>query len=508
MSIEFKDCFLHFLDRELLETQGAYNRVIEESISRDVRFILLNSPGDLILSASFLFESKYAYAIFEEFYNFFVEGKFVIAITYDSIIKMVSAKQEQYKGKASLFPNYFNNLWHVLAESGVMFVPKKENTTIYIANEMLDKLQVYNLIEEKSNIPYLQEVIEERGKMAITHHLFDPVYQKQGVSERDQDAVNTLITECYIRSYMEYFDATIPAGLICGIYTYDYLSNNAPLADITFWVKLYKQIGLYRFVCTCPTILLEMIIKSDEQLIFLHSIEVWVSSYEKKYRNPKERIVSFNKLINKLNRYSDIFMQDYNLYIKRIQIVTDEIQKLNKSQDKERCNMEEKEKTVFVVHGRNMKIKQNVFIFLRSLNVRPLEWESAVKMTNKGAPTTLEVIKAGMKNSNGIIVLFTGDDLAKLKEEFWEAGENFDFESQPRQNVLIEAGMAMALYPDSTIIVRIGKQRDISDFAGINYINLNNQPEKRQAFVSRLKTIGIKIDDSGCDWLSVGDFNT
>ena len=53
-----------------------------------------------------------------------------------------------------------------------------------------------------------------------------------------------------------------------------------------------------------------MIIKSDEQLIFLHSIEVWVSSYEKKYRNPKERIVSFNKLINKLNRYSDIFMQD------------------------------------------------------------------------------------------------------------------------------------------------------------------------------------------------------
>lgn len=68
--------------------------------------------------------------------------------------------------------------------------------------------------------------------------------------------------------------------------------------------------------------------------------------------------------------------------------------------------------------------------------------------------------------------------------------------------------MAMALYPNSTIIVRIGKQRDISDFAGINYINLNNQPEKRQAFVSRLKTIGIKIDDSGCDWLSVGDFNT
>ena len=63
MSIKFKDYFLHFLDRELLETQGAYNKRIEKSIGLDVRFILLNSPGDLILSASFLFESKYAYAI-------------------------------------------------------------------------------------------------------------------------------------------------------------------------------------------------------------------------------------------------------------------------------------------------------------------------------------------------------------------------------------------------------------------------------------------------------------
>ena len=143
---------------------------------------------------------------------------------------------------------------------------------------------------------------------------------------------------------------------------------------------------------------------------------------------------------------------------------------------------------------------------MRALNIKPLEWESAVKLTNKGAPTTLEVIKAGMENAKGVIILFTGDDLAKLKEEFWEEGEVYDYEQQPRQNVLIEAGMAMALYPNSTIIVRIGKLREISDFAGVNYVNLNNKAERRQAFVSRLKTIGVEIDDSGSDWLSIGDF--
>lgn len=100
--------------------------------------------------------------------------------------------------------------------------------------------------------------------------------------------------------------------------------------------------------------------------------------------------------------------------------------------------MEEKEKTVFVVHGRNMKIKQNVFIFLRSLNVRPLEWESAVKMTNKGAPTTLEVIKAGMKNSNGIIVLFTGDDLAKLKRNFGKQEKTLILNHSPDRMYLLK----------------------------------------------------------------------
>jgi nucleotide-binding protein, predicted, TIR-like protein len=71
----------------------------------------------------------------------------------------------------------------------------------------------------------------------------------------------------------------------------------------------------------------------------------------------------------------------------------------------------------------------------------------------------------------------------------------------------VEAGMAMALYPNSTIIVRIGKQRSISDLAGINYIDLTDQPEKRQAFISRLKTIGLNVDDIGSDWLYSGKFN-
>lgn len=126
------------------------------------------------------------------------------------------------------------------------------------------------------------------------------------------------------------------------------------------------------------------------------------------------------RLISKLKKRSDITMLNFNLYLNRICLVTEEIENLSIHKMKEETSMAEKEKTVFVVHGRNLNIKRNVFAFLRSLDIYPLEWEGAVKMTNKGAPSTLEVIKAGMKNSKGIIVIFTGDDEAKLKEEFWE----------------------------------------------------------------------------------------
>lgn len=505
MNFNFQDCFLHFLDRELLETQGTYNKIVERSIANDIRFILLSSPKDLILSASFLFESKYAYAVFEEFYSFFMTGKFVVATTYNSLAKMIASKQEQYKGKNLLFPNYFNDLWQVLAESSIMFVPKRENTTLYIANDILTTNRIYNILEEKNNVPYLQEAIQNRGNQAITHHLLNPTYQKRGISIRDQDSVNTLVTESYIRSYMDYFDATIPSGLSCGIYTYDYLSANTPLSNVFFWIKLYKQIGLFYFTSTCSIELLQMIVTSNEQLTFLCSVRTWISTELcEKYLNSDIGLI---RLISKLKKRSDITMLNFNLYLNRICLVTEEIENLSIHKMKEETSMAEKEKTVFVVHGRNLNIKRNVFAFLRSLDIYPLEWEGAVKMTNKGAPSTLEVIKAGMKNSKGIIVIFTGDDEAKLKEEFWEEGENFDYEPQPRQNVLVEAGMAMALYPNSTIIVRIGKQRSISDLAGINYIDLTDQPEKRQAFISRLKTIGLNVDDIGSDWLYSGKFN-
>ncbi len=77
---------------------------------------------------------------------------------------------------------------------------------------------------------------------------------------------------------------------------------------------------------------------------------------------------------------------------------------------------------------------------------------------------------------------------------------------QPRQNVIYEAGMAMALAPTRTLIVATPGTKTLSDLAGRHVAYLSNSLQARKRVVGRLQTMGLRVDDSGQDWLAAGDF--
>lgn len=233
------------------------------------------------------------------------------------------------------------------------------------------------ILEEKNNVPYLQEAIQNRGNQAITHHLLNPTYQKRGISIRDQDSVNTLVTESYIRSYMDYFDATIPSGLSCGIYTYDYLSANTPLSNVFFWIKLYKQIGLFYFTSTCSIELLQMIVTSNEQLTFLCSVRTWISTELcEKYLNSDTGLI---RLISKLKKRSDITMLNFNLYLNRICLVTEEIENLSIHV----TQIAEKQETVASLNTEIASITANIDTLKADLKEKKTALKSAEKEVAK-----------------------------------------------------------------------------------------------------------------------------
>jgi predicted nucleotide-binding protein len=75
--------------------------------------------------------------------------------------------------------------------------------------------------------------------------------------------------------------------------------------------------------------------------------------------------------------------------------------------------------------------------------------------------------------------------------------------------VLFEAGMAMAYFPERTVLVQVGWIRPFSDIAGIHAIRMDNSLENRRDLAQRLKMAGCEIKDlnAGIEWHTAGDFS-
>jgi hypothetical protein len=164
---------------------------------------------------------------------------------------------------------------------------------------------------------------------------------------------------------------------------------------------------------------------------------------------------------------------------------------------------------VFVVHGRNLPARDSMFQFLRAIGLKPIEWSQATIMTGKGSPFVGQILETAYSNAQAVVVLITGDDEAKLRNEFLlEADPMHEkvLSPQARANVLFEAGMAFGVHPERTILVELGQTRPFSDIAGRHIIKMNNSTERRQELAQRLRNAGCAVDLSGTDWHSVSDF--
>lgn len=166
-------------------------------------------------------------------------------------------------------------------------------------------------------------------------------------------------------------------------------------------------------------------------------------------------------------------------------------------------------RSVFVVHGRDLATRDALFEFLRAIGLRPIEWSQAVELTAKAAPSISEILERAFGQAAAVVVLLTGDDEAHLISELRNPGEphhETTLTPQPRANVLFEAGMAFGIHQDRTVLVQLGEIRPFSDIAGRYVIRLTNEPAKRQELAQRLHAAGCPVDLSGTAWYSAGDF--
>ena len=164
---------------------------------------------------------------------------------------------------------------------------------------------------------------------------------------------------------------------------------------------------------------------------------------------------------------------------------------------------------VFVVHGRNNAARNALFDFLNAIDLHPLEWSEAIQATGKGSPYVGEVLDVVFSRAHAVVVLFTPDDEARLKESLRAADDpphETQLTGQARPNVLFEAGMAMARNQDRTVLVELGRLRPFSDLGGRHVIRLDNSSPSRQDLAQRLETAGCPVKLKGAHWYTAGDF--
>jgi predicted nucleotide-binding protein len=168
--------------------------------------------------------------------------------------------------------------------------------------------------------------------------------------------------------------------------------------------------------------------------------------------------------------------------------------------------------SIFVVHGRDGQLNTDMFAFLRAIGLNPLEWSQAIKGAKGANPHIDDVIYDAMEKVQGVLVMFSPDEEARLKSKFCtglDKKKGFDkLDGQARPNVIFEAGLALGAHSKKTLLVQVGDVRDISDIAGKHLVHLSNSPASRKELAQRLKTkLRFTVDSTGTDWPTIGDFD-
>jgi predicted nucleotide-binding protein len=170
-----------------------------------------------------------------------------------------------------------------------------------------------------------------------------------------------------------------------------------------------------------------------------------------------------------------------------------------------------KENTVFVVHGRDTKLRDAMYQFLGAVGLKPQEWGHAIRAARGrgGNPLVNDAVAKVMEQAQALVVLLSPDDEAKLKDQFvgkHEKQTEGKLRGQARQNVIFETGIALGAHHRKTVMVQFGDIKPFSDVGGMHIPRFTGDDRSRHDLANRLEDLGCKINRDGDHWLRAGDF--
>lgn len=141
-------------------------------------------------------------------------------------------------------------------------------------------------------------------------------------------------------------------------------------------------------------------------------------------------------------------------------------------------------KKVFIVHGHDNNVRNEVELFVRSIGYEPI---ILCKRADKG-DTIIEKIEREAKDVCYAIVIYTSCDLGKDKNDV-------DFKPRARQNVVFEHGFMCAHIGRSHVcaLLEEGVEQP-GDLKGVVYKPLDTAGAWKYQIADEMKAVGLDVD--------------
>ena len=156
------------------------------------------------------------------------------------------------------------------------------------------------------------------------------------------------------------------------------------------------------------------------------------------------------------------------------------------------------------MHGQDTDSVDTIFALLREVELLPRDFSDARRLTSNPLPYIGEVLATAFAHAQAVLTLFTPDERVELRDAL-RGTQPIAVEFQPRPNVLIEAGTALATHSTRTVIAELGEVQSISDLLGRHVVRCREDPPiPRAELLERLTDAGCHPNMSGTRWMDAG----
>ncbi len=474
--------FIHFINRELLRSINI-ERIT--GVNNALKILLLAKDSNLYTPLSSIWENGNSTDLDHDFFDLVYNSKQIELISECTTIdEFLDRNCQMYFYDKERYNCYFLDSYMYTKYKPMIL--KKHGSTKNIKNTLeewniTEKLPLYLPNRDIEIIEFNKQKIFEISKgsegKGITRSLF------QGKLEKNvhELSISRLLSTCYINDYLYCIDGDIATGVSINISYYDTLSKCFPYNDIPILNAILECAGVEKSVFSSD--------KNKEWFSFLYMrcnpqhericgyiseiIKFCLNNYERcNNTNISTRIIS-NELIIYIKRIASICndkiiriysVNQLDILENNLKIILDYSYKKNEYKNKNVINegdkIMKKNNKVFIVHGHNELLKEQVANWLYSLDLEPIILH---KKANGGTTSIIDKIEK-YSDVCCAIILLTADDYGKAKEEK-------RYQKRGRQNVVFEAGYFIGKIGAGNVILLYEKNVELpGDLGGCVYI--------------------------------------